>query len=51
LRENINYPEKLKVDLPNDLMDTLYLRDFIDIFCKHARKAIAEFDTVFGERA
>jgi len=37
--------------LPDDLIDAIYLQDFVDIYCRYAIEAINEFDQIFGERA
>jgi hypothetical protein len=41
----------VETNLPDDLLDATYLRDFVDILCRHAQEGIAAFDRVFGERA
>lgn len=51
LRKNIQNLKAIETNLPDDLLDATYLRDFVDIFCRHAQEAIAAFDQVFGERA
>lgn len=41
----------MEFNLPQDLLEALALRDFFEIYTRHLRKALAEFDDVFGERA
>ena len=38
-------------ELPSDLLEAKSYRAFLDTYIKHARRATAEFDEVFGERA
>lgn len=51
LRKNIQNLKAVETGLPDDLLDAIYLSDFVDILCRHAREAISAFDQVFGERA
>jgi len=51
LRRNIRDFRAVQTNLPDDLLDAIYLRDFVDILCRHAQEGIAAFDQVFGERA
>lgn len=44
-------PLMIEFNLPQDLLEAIALRDFIEIYIRHVRKALAEFDDVFGERA
>ena len=43
--------EERGVRLPDDLMEARTLRGFVDRLVAHARRAIREFNEVFGERA
>ena len=38
-------------NLPDILLDTVSFRDLLEIITNEDRKALAEFDDVFGERA
>lgn len=51
LRENIRNLKAVQTNLPDELLDATYLRDFVDILCRLAKEGIAAFDKVFGERA
>jgi hypothetical protein len=51
LRRNIPDFGAVQTNLPDDLLDAICLRDFVDILCRHAQEGIAAFDQVFGERA
>ena len=51
LRRKIQNLKAIETGLPDDLLDAIYLRDFVEILCRHAREAVAAFDQVFGERA
>jgi hypothetical protein len=37
--------------VPDDVLDATALRPFMDTLLEYSRRAIAEFDEVFGERA
>jgi hypothetical protein len=51
LRKENHDLKAVQTDLPDELLDAVYLRDFVDILCRYSQEGIAEFDQVFGERA
>jgi restriction system protein len=51
LRRNLQNLKAVQTNLPDELLDATYLRDFVDILCRHSQEGIAAFDHVFGERA
>jgi restriction system protein len=51
LRKNIQKKKLIKANLPDELLDASYLRDFVDIVCRYGQEGITAFDQLFGERA
>jgi restriction system protein len=53
LRASKQWPHGVELDslVPDDVLDATTLRPLMDALIEHSRRAIAEFDEVFGERA
>ena len=51
LRERMTQAEQLKRKLPDDVLDATALRELLAALTHHYRKAIRQFDKVFGARA
>ena len=51
LRNIMIIPHVKWTNIPDDLLDAVSLRDFLDILCNHLEEGINVFDHVFGERA
>lgn len=52
LRDRFNQqPERPSFSIPAEILDAVSLRPLLELILRHAEKATAEFDEVFGERA
>jgi len=51
LKESLQHLDSLGISLPQDVLDAITLREFLEALSRNCIYATAEFDEVFGERA
>jgi len=51
LKQSLQHLDSLGINLPQDVLDAIALREFLEALSRNCISATAEFDEVFGERA